>query len=125
MILAPQKDQPVFFDCPDHANHGRTGIITETLGMLATVKWDDNGQSSNINGGYLSLFYSKALLLEAAQHIVNLVDGQYCTWGSSRHSEETCREFRSRMQGVPNPGCFHCEARDFLKKIEVELPRNR
>jgi hypothetical protein len=65
----------------------------------------------------------EALLQEAIDHIQCLVDGEHCAWGAERKAGETCREFRTRQQGVPCAGCFECEARDFLKKVGAAPPR--
>ena len=60
MILAPEVGQrvrtpSVYEDhaCPDSIR-GRSGVVVEALGMLATVQWKD-GTRTKINGGYLLL----------------------------------------------------------------------
>ena len=63
----------------------------------------------------------KELLKEALKHISNLIDDDVCAFASSRERRpegETCREWRTWQQGVPCPGCFKCEAREFLARVK-------
>jgi hypothetical protein len=57
-------------------------------------------------------------LKEAINIIKSFIDGEYCVWASERRRGETCRAFRTRVQGMNCWGCNQCEARSFLKALE-------
>ena len=59
----------------------------------------------------------KADLQEAIHHISNLIAGEYCSFDFDRKRWKTCREYKTWQQGKSHPGCFNCEAREFLSRI--------
>jgi hypothetical protein len=58
-----------------------------------------------------------AMIRDASGHVESLIDDEHCAFGDHRKPGETCRQARTRMQGVTCAGCAECEARDFLKEI--------
>jgi hypothetical protein len=53
---------------------------------------------------------------EARRLMADFIDGEVCNFEYMRREGETCREARTRQQGVPCVGCPQCEARAFLRR---------
>ena len=48
------------------------------------------------------------------KHVEDLSRSEVCSFQYMCNEGETCREARTRTQGVPCPGCYVCEARAYL-----------
>lgn len=63
---------------------------------------------------------AEALLQEACRRLDALIDDEACSFSADRRDGETCRESRTRIQGVPCAGCAQCEGRAFLKRVKEQ-----
>ncbi len=95
------------------------------------VKWDRNGVETKERPNRVRVYDLKEpaeLSVHdgrlAVRHLKNLVRGETCSFWQSRGlrpDNETCREYCTWNQGRPSSGCFHCEAVEFLKRIDPKF----
>lgn len=61
----------------------------------------------------------RELLDQAIRRIEDLVDGEHCSYMWLRQEGETCKQAKTRQQGVECIDCPECEARSFLKRVRL------
>ena len=103
--------------------------------MVPVVRWDKNGVETKMRPGRLKVYpLEEGVVLHphdgklALRHLKNLVLIETCSFWTARvlrPEGESCREYRSWEQGQPSPGCFHCEAVEFLKRVDPKFDHRR